>query len=143
MANGKRWKLSLRLSPRILRQRSGSATMRRSVRSNSSRKPSPRPGCRSSYHNAAASSSSSASGWLTTCMKFGANVLDSFRYRTAVDLSGFYLTGTAVNDVLPLRLGVRVHGIVEAGNELSSQVSPVRLRQGQHFGDFFSDYAHA
>jgi hypothetical protein len=29
-----------------------------------------------------------------------------------------------------LRLGVRVHGVIQAGNELAGQIRPVLLRQG-------------
>jgi hypothetical protein len=76
-------------------------------------------------------------------MEPGANVLDGFRHRTATDFAFLDLTGTAVNDFLPLRFGVGVHGVVEAGDELAGQIRPVLLRQGQHFSDFFSGHAHA
>ena len=47
-------------------------------------------------------------------------------HRAATDLAFLDLAGAAVNDFLPLRLGVSIHGVVEAGDELAGQVSPVR-----------------
>src|SRR5690349_17456935 len=137
------WKLSLRLSPRILRHRSGSAMMRRSVRSNSSRKASPKPCCRSSYHRTAASSSSSASGWLTTRMELVADVLHNLLHRTAIHLAFFDFARAPLNDFVPLRFSVRVHRIIETGNELAGKERPVLFGQGQHLGHFLSSNAHA
>src|SRR2546423_9480300 len=82
---------------------------RRSVRSNWSRKSSPKPGCRSSYHSAAASSSSSASGWLTTRMELLADVLDNLLHRTAIDFAFLDLPRAPVNNFVPLRFAVSVH----------------------------------
>jgi len=77
------------------------------------------------------------------CMELGANVPDGFRHRTTSDFAFLDLTGAAVNNFLPLRFGVGIHGVVKAGNELAGQIRPVLLRQGQHFSDFFSGHAHA
>src|SRR5439155_27005767 len=99
--------------------------MRRKVRSNWSRKASPRPGCRSSFHSAAASSSSSASGWLTTRLELVADVLDDLLHGAANDFALLDLAGAPVNDFLPLRFGVRVHRVAEAGNELTGQIRPL------------------
>src|SRR5438093_1133972 len=106
-------------------------------------KASPRPGCRSSYQRAAASSSSSASGWLTTRMELGADVLNDLLHRAATDFAFVDFAGAPVNDFLPLGFGVSVHSVVEAGNELTGQVRPVLRRQGQHFGHFSRSNAHA
>src|SRR3954468_22313635 len=141
MAYGKRWKLSLRLSPWILRHRSGSATMRLNVRSNWSRKSSPSPGCRSSYHKAAASSSSSASGWLTTGMELVADVLDNLLHWAATDFAFLDFARAPVDSVLPQRLGVALHGIIKAGDELTGKERPVSLWQRQHLGYFFGSNA--
>jgi len=65
------------------------------------------PGCRSSYQSAALFSSSSASGWLTTCMELGANVPNGFLYRAAGDLALLDLAGAPVNDLVPLLLRPR------------------------------------
>ena len=77
------------------------------------------------------------------CMELGANVPYGFRHRAASDFAFLDFTGAAVYDFLPLRFGVGVHGVVKAGDELAGQIRPVLLRQGQHFGDFFSGHAHA
>src|SRR6185503_13993627 len=124
-------------------QRSGSATIRTSVRSNWSRKASPKPGCRSSYHSAAVASSSSASGWLTTRMELVANLLDNLPRRTTTNFAFLDFTGAPVNDLVPLCLGVGVHGVFQTGNELAGQIRPIFFGQGQHLGHFLGGNAHA
>ena len=54
-----------------------------------------------------------------------------------------HLAGAPVNDFVPLRLGVRVHGVIKAGNELAGQIRPVLLRQGHYFGHSLGSNAHA
>src|ERR1035437_9335456 len=117
--------------------------MQRNVRSNWSRKSSPKPGCRSSYHRAAASRSSPASGWLTTRMELVADVLNNLLHRVATDLAFLNLAGAPVNDCVPLRFRVSIHGVIEARDELPGQIGPILFRQGQHFNHFFSRNAHA
>ena len=48
-----------------------------------------------------------------------------------------------MNDFLPRRFRLNVHGVVEAGDELAGKERPVSFRQGQQFGHFFSINAHA
>jgi hypothetical protein len=95
------------------------------------------------YHCAPASNSWSASGWLTTCMELGANVPNGFFRRTASDLAFFDLAGPSVNDFLPSRFSVSVHGVVETGDESMGQIGPVLFWQSQRLGNFFSHSAHA
>src|SRR5437667_9537198 len=102
--------------------------MRRKVRSNWSRKASPRPGCRSSYHNAAPSSSSSASGWLTTRMELFADSLHDLAHRVASDLALLDFTGTPIYNVLPQGFRVGIHDVVEAGDELARQERTILFR---------------
>lgn len=76
-------------------------------------------------------------------MELGANCPDGVGRRTAIDFASLNLVGAAVNDLLPLHFGIRVHRVVQARNELAGQIRAISLRQGQHFGDFLSGYAHA
>ena len=78
-----------------------------------------------------------------TRMKLGPNIPDHFFFRADVNPSVGHLAGTPVNDLAPLRLGVRVHGAIQAGDELAGQICAILFRQGQHFGHFFSSNAHA
>lgn len=65
---------------------------------------------------AAASSSSSASGWLTTRIELFANVLDDLLHWAASDFAFLDLARPALNDFVPLCFAVCVHGIIQAGN---------------------------
>jgi hypothetical protein len=76
-------------------------------------------------------------------MEPGSNVPDHFFLRAGVHLAFAHLAGTPVNNLIPLLLGVCVHGVIEAGNELAGQIRPVLFRQGHHFGHFFGGNAHA
>src|SRR5665213_2629072 len=101
--------------------------MRLKVNSKSSRKASPSPQLRCSYHWAAASSSSSASGWLTTRgMKAGADIAERFFDRLARDLAFGNFPRTAVNHFLPFHFSGRINFGFEAGNQFA--VSYTHLR---------------
>ena len=95
------------------------------------------------YQSAAPSSSWSTSGWLTTCIQLCANVSDGVFYGAALNLAFLDFTGAPVNHLVPLRFGINVHGIVEAGDEGLCKIRPVLFRQGQDLSDFFGGYAHA
>ena len=76
-------------------------------------------------------------------MELVADVLDNLLHRTAIDFAFLDFAGAPVNDFLPLRCGVSVHGVVEAGDRLAGKERPVLFRQGQHFGHFLGCNAHA
>jgi len=76
-------------------------------------------------------------------MQPGANILNRFRHRPAMNLAFFNLTRATVDHFLPLSFRVRIHRTVETRNELAGEICPVLLRQGQHFSHFFSSNAHA
>jgi len=61
-------------------------------------------------------------------MELVANVPDGFLHRAALNFAFLDLSGTALNDLVPHRFGVRIHGAVEAGDELAGQIRPVLLR---------------
>src|SRR5580704_12231073 len=118
--------------------------MRPTVALYSSRKSAPKPGWRSSYQSAAASNSCGTSGCLTRRrIQFDLNVPNHCVLCAAVHSALRHFTGAPVNDFVPLRLGVGIHGIIETSNELVSEIGPVPLRQGQDFGHFFGSYIHA
>jgi len=76
------------------------------------------------------------------CMELGADVLNHLFFRAGVHPAFGQLTGTSLNDFLPLYFGVGIHGVVEAGDELTGQIGPVLYRQSQHFGNFFGGHTH-
>jgi len=76
-------------------------------------------------------------------MKLSPNVINQLCLRAGVHPTFSHLAGAAINDVVPLRFGVSVHGVVEAGDKLSGKERPVLFRQGQHFGHFLRSNAHA
>jgi hypothetical protein len=76
-------------------------------------------------------------------MELVADVLDNLVHRAATDFAFLDLAGAPVNDFLPLRFGVGVHGVVEAGDELVGKERPVLFGQGQHLGYFLGSNAHA
>jgi hypothetical protein len=76
-------------------------------------------------------------------MELVANVPDNLLRRTATNFAFFDFAGAPVNDFLPLRFGVSVHSVVEAGDKLPGKVRPVLFWQGQHFGHFLSSNAQA
>jgi len=76
-------------------------------------------------------------------MELVADVLDNLLHRATTDLALRDFAGASVDDFVPLRLGISVHGAVEAGDELLGEERPVLFRQGQHFGYFLSGNAHA
>ncbi len=59
-----------------------------------------------------------ASGWLTTGIKLVADVLDNLLHRAATDFAILDFARAPVDDFVPLRFGVSVHGFIEAGDEL-------------------------
>lgn len=63
--------------------------------------------------------------------------------REAVDFAFLDFARAAVDDVVPLRLGVSIHIVIETGDELTGEIRAVLLREGQHFGYFLSSDAHA
>src|ERR1039458_8560444 len=67
-------------------------------------------------------------------MEPGLNVPNHLCLRAGIHAALGHLAGAPVNDFVPLRLGVRVHGVIKAGNELAGQIRPVLLRQGHYFG---------
>ena len=75
-----------------------------------------------------------------TRMEPGLNVPNYFGLRAGIHAALGDLTGAPVNDFVPLRLGVRVHGVIKAGNELAGQIRPVLLRQGHYFGHSLGGY---
>lgn len=75
-------------------------------------------------------------------IQFSANVLNDVVHGTASDLAFLDLTGTAVDDFVPLRFGVGVLLRIEAGDELTGQMRPVGGGEGQHFGNLCSGDAH-
>jgi hypothetical protein len=78
-----------------------------------------------------------------TRMELGPNVPHHLCLWTGVHPALGHLARAPVNDFVPLRLGVCVHGVIKAGNELAGQTGPVLLRQGHHFGgDFLCGNAH-
>jgi hypothetical protein len=76
-------------------------------------------------------------------MELGANLLERLRHGAANHLAFVNLTGTPVNDIAPLGLGVNVRDIVKTGDKLMGQEGPVLNRQRQHLGDFFRGNAHS
>lgn len=78
-----------------------------------------------------------------TRMEPGLDVPDHLFLWPGIHLALGHLAGTPVNDFVPLRFGVRVHGVIQAGEELPGEERPVLFRQGQHFGHLFSSNAHA
>ena len=96
-----------------------------------------------SYQSAAASNSLWNFRMRMTRMEPGPNVPHYLRLWTGVHPAPGHLAGAPVNDFISLRLGVRVHGVIKAGNELAGQTGPVLLRQAQRFArNFFGDNAH-
>ena len=77
-----------------------------------------------------------------TRMKLGSDGFDYVFLRAGIHPTLGHLAGTPVNDFVPLRLCIGIHGVVKAGDELMSQICPVLLRQGQHFSNFLSGHAH-
>jgi hypothetical protein len=75
-------------------------------------------------------------------MELATDIPNNLLHRPATDFALFYLAAASVNDVMPLRLGVSVHGIIEAGNELPGQIRPIFFRQSQDFGHSLSSKAH-
>ena len=55
-------------------------------------------------------------------MEPGLNVPNHLGLRAGIHAALGHLTGAPVNDFVPLRLGVRVHGAIEAGNEFAGQM---------------------
>jgi hypothetical protein len=78
-----------------------------------------------------------------TRMELGLNVPNHLCFRAGIHAALGHLAGAPVNDFVPLRLGVRVHGVIKAGNELAGQIRPVLLRQGHYFGYSLGGNAHA
>jgi hypothetical protein len=76
-------------------------------------------------------------------MKPGANIPNGFVHRRASHLPLLDLTGAAVNDFLPFRFSIRIHGVVQAGDQFMGKVGTGFFRQSQHLGHFFSNSAHA
>jgi len=76
-------------------------------------------------------------------MELVADVLNNLLHRAATDFAFLNLAGTPVNDCVPLRFRVSIHGVIAARDELPGQICPVLFRQGQHFNHFFSRNAHA
>jgi hypothetical protein len=76
-------------------------------------------------------------------MELVADVLDNLLSRAATGLAGLDFAGAPVNDFLPLRFGVSVHGVVETGDKLPGKERPFLFRQGRRFGHFLSRNAHA
>ena len=56
---------------------------------------------------------------LMTRMELGPNVPNHLSLRAGIHPAFGHLTGAPVNDFVPLRLGVRVLGVIKAGNELA------------------------
>src|ERR1019366_3676681 len=78
-----------------------------------------------------------------TRMEPGLNVPNHLCLRAGIHAALGHLAGAPVNDFVPLLLGVRVHGVIKAGNELAGQIRPVLLRQGHYFGHSSGGNAHA
>src|ERR1035438_6581195 len=78
-----------------------------------------------------------------TRMEPGLNVPNHLCLRAGIHAALGHLAGAPVNDFVPLRLGVRVHGVIKAGNELAGQIRPVLLRQGHYFCHSLGGNAHA
>lgn len=76
-------------------------------------------------------------------MELVADVLNNFVHRAATDFAFLNLAGAPVNNCVPLRFRVSIHGVIEARDELPGQICPVLFRQRQHFNHFFSRNAHA
>jgi hypothetical protein len=75
-------------------------------------------------------------------MEIGADILDHFVLRSGIHPAFCHLAGTPINDFVPECLGIIVHALVQAGDELANQECEILFRQGQHFGDLFSSNAH-
>ena len=76
-------------------------------------------------------------------MELCPNLANHFFLRTIIYPPLGHLAGAPVNDIVPLRLSVRVHGIVKAGDKLAGQIRPILFGQGHYFGHFFGGNAHA
>jgi hypothetical protein len=76
-------------------------------------------------------------------MELVADALNNLLHRTAGYFAFLDFVGALVNDFLPLRFGVSVHRVIEAGDKLPGKERPVLYWQGQHFGHFLSSNAHA
>src|ERR1035437_2568298 len=126
------------------RQRCGFWMTRCKVASKSRRKVSPSSGCRCSYHCAAASNSSSASGWLTTgSIKPGADVAEGILHRLAGDFALGDFAGTPVNDFKPFGFVGQIGFGFEAGNQFACDEGALVPWQFQRLmGNFFSHDAH-
>ena len=64
-------------------------------------------------------------------MELAAGFLDNLFNRAATDLALLNFSGAPVNDLVPLRFGVSIHGFLKAGDELPGEkctvLAPARL----------------
>jgi hypothetical protein len=70
------------------------------------------------------------------------NVFNDLLHGAAMDLAFLQLAGAPVKDLLPLRFGVGIHGVVQAGNKAAHQERPVLRWPSQHFSHFLGSDAH-
>ncbi len=63
-------------------------------------------------------------GWLTTCMELGADILNDFFYRTAIDLSFLNLLRAPIYGFVPPCFCISVHCVIQAGDKLVGKKRP-------------------
>jgi hypothetical protein len=69
-------------------------------------------------------------------MELVADFLNSFCNWAAIHFAFLNFAGTAVNDFVPQRFGIRVDGVVKAGDEALGEKCSILFRQSQNFSYF-------
>ena len=62
---------------------------------------------------------------ISPCMELVADVPNHFLLESGIRPTFGHLPGMPVHDLIPLRLGVRACGIIQAAKELADQIRPV------------------